>query len=332
MSETLSQAELDALLKDVKQGAGNGQAGTDKTESKRIRHYDFSKPNIFGRDQMRMLNIIHDDYGSEVSGFMTRYLKELFLVELESIEAMPYRNFIDSLSNPSILSVIEVPPLRGSMILDFPSRISSIIIDSVLGGFGDSTDEVCEFTDIELSILKGLLEHLTESLKKPWEKIISLQPSLEMLETNPQMVQTASSTDIVIIASYKSSVANVEDYMKLCIPHSLIEPIAANLGTKQWPDKDNEDNTHESGKDALKKKIMNTGIEVRAELGKNTITLGDLTNLQAGDVISLGKNINSKLDVYIGDSLKFTGKPGIRNSKYSIEISKIIKNKNNRQV
>ena len=186
MSETLSQAELDALLKDVKQGAGNGQAGTDKTESKRIRHYDFSKPNIFGRDQMRMLNIIHDDYGSEVSGFMTRYLKELFLVELESIEAMPYRNFIDSLSNPSILSVIEVPPLRGSMILDFPSRISSIIIDSVLGGFGDSTDEVCEFTDIELSILKGLLEHLTESLKKPWEKIISLQPSLEMLETNPQ--------------------------------------------------------------------------------------------------------------------------------------------------
>ena len=120
--------------------------------------------------------------------------------------------------------------------------------------------------------------------------------------------------------------------MKLCIPHSLIEPIAANLGTKQWPDKDNEDNTHESGKDALKKKIMNTGIEVRAELGKNTITLGDLTNLQAGDVISLGKNINSKLDVYIGDSLKFTGKPGIRTSKYSIEISKIIKNKNNRQV
>lgn len=333
MSDRLSQAELDALVDEMKSGANKDRLKMEKTESARIRQYDFSKPNIFGRDQMRMLNMIHDEYGSDVSGFLSRHLRSPFKVELVEIEAMTYREFTNSLSVPSVLSVINVPPLKGSMILDFPPRISSVIIDSALGGFGDSDEEVSEFTEIEISIIQGILEQLTGMLKKPWDKVVDLSPSLDRVETDPQMVQLASLSDIMILASYKSSINNVNDFIRICIPHQIIDPIAASLGTRQWHDHDGVDGTKENDKVALMKKIINTEVEVRAELGKNTITLGDLTSLQAGDVISLGKNINSSLEVYVGDSLKFKGKPGISNSRYSIEVTEIArKTKNNRQV
>ena len=325
MSETLSQTEIDALLNDAKSGGKDSNSSKKELESKKIRQYDFSKPNIFGRDQLRMLNIIHDDYGNSVSGFLTRYLKTPFQVDLVNIEVLTYKAFSDSLSTPSVLSIIELTPLKGSIVLDLPPTISTVIIDSVLGGLSDPSDQIDEFTEIELSILRGILEQLTEALKEPWGNITAIQPSLERMETNPQMIQLASPGDAVILATYKSSVNDVDDFIKICIPYQVIEPIAANLSTKQWSDQSNENGTLENDKDAIKNKIMNTKTEVRVELGKNIITLGELTNLQAGDVISLGKSINSNLELYIGDSIKFRGKPGIQNSKYSVEISEIIK-------
>jgi flagellar motor switch protein FliM len=330
MSETLSQTEIDALLNDAKSGEKDSPSSKEELESKKIRHYDFSKPNIFGRDQLKMLNMIHDDYGNSISGFLTRYLHTPFLVDLVNLEVLTYKDFINSLSTPSVLSIIDLKPLKGSMVLDLPPAISTVIIDSVLGGLSDPSDQINEFTEIELSILRGIVEQLTEAIKESWGNITTIQPSLERMETNPQMIQIASPVDTVILATYKSSVNEVDDFMKICIPHQVIEPIADNLSTKKWPDQGNENTTLENDKDAIKNKIMSMKTEVRVELGKNTITLGELTNLQAGDVISLGKNINSNLELYIGDSIKFRGKPGIQNSKYSIEISEIIKN--NRQV
>lgn len=326
MSEILSQSEIDTLLNGINEREIDTNSFIEEIETEIIKLYDFSRPNIFGKDHLRTLNMIHDNYGKAISEVLTRYLRSPFQVDLISLEVLTYKDFSNSIPMPSVLSIIDMQPLNGSMVLALPPTIAYVIIDRVLGGFIDPSEKIKEFTEIELSILKGILEQLADAMKEPWENVADLHPSLERIETNPQIAQVTSQTEMVILATYKSSIENVEDLINICIPHVVIDPIMDNLSTKQWFDQSKENSAKENDRSAIKDRIMNTGIEVRAELGKNTISLGDLTNLQAGDVIPLGKNTSSNLELYIGDSLKFTGKPGIRNSKYSVEISEIIKN------
>lgn len=326
MSEILSQSEIDALLNNINSGEIDTNSIIEKIETEKVKLYDFSRPNIFAKDHLRTLNMIHDNYGKAISDVLTRYLRSPFQVDLISLEVLTYKDFSNSIPMPSILSIIDMQPLSGSIVLEIPPTIAYVIIDRVLGGFSDPSEKIKEFTEIELSILKGILEQLTDAMKEPWENVADIHPSLERIETNPQIAQVTSQTEMVILATYKSSVENVEDLINICIPHVVIDPIMPNLSTKQWFDQSKENNAMDNDTSAIRDRIINTDMEIRVELGKNTISLGELTNLQAGDVIPLGKNINSSLGLYIGDSLKFAGKPGIRNSKYSVEISEIIKN------
>lgn len=323
MSDILSQTEIDALLKDL----SSGEIVPEQiiNEKKRINKYDFSRPNIFAKDHIRTLNMIHDNYGKIISEVLTRYLRSQFQADLISLEVLTYKDFSNSIPTPSILSIIGLKPLIGSIILAIPPTIAYVIIDRVMGGFCDPLEKIKAFTDIEISILRGILEQLTEAMREPWVNVADINPVLEGIETNPQIAQITSQTEMIILATYKATIDNVEDLINICIPHVVIDPIMPNLSTKLWFDQSKENRIKDDDVKAVKEKILNAKLELTAELGRSTITLGDITNLQAGDVIPLGQNINTCLELYLGDILKFKGKPGIRNSKYSIEVLEIIK-------
>ena len=59
-------------------------------------------------------------------------------------------------------------------------------------------------------------------------------------------------------------------------------------------------------------------------LGETTITVGEFTELQVGDVLPLDTDVNSDLDILVGDLHKFLGKPGIRKNKMSVKITALI--------
>ena len=76
---------------------------------------------------------------------------------------------------------------------------------------------------------------------------------------------------------------------------------------------------------AIQTKLQNTNVTVKVLLGRNTITVKDLLELSVGDVIPLKRGINEELEVVIGQSTKFLGKPGILSNRLSLQISQVIK-------
>ncbi|HHY63873.1 MAG TPA: FliM/FliN family flagellar motor switch protein, partial [Clostridiaceae bacterium] len=47
--------------------------------------------------------------------------------------------------------------------------------------------------------------------------------------------------------------------------------------------------------------------------------------LRPGDVLSLNTSVNGKIEVMVGDMVKFLGKPGARNKKAAVKITDIIR-------
>lgn len=327
MADILSQSEIDLLLNslsgDEASSASNSSSKDEddvETKNSVIKEYNFARPPKFNKEQLRTLEIIFDNYARLVSSFLTGYLRTSTVIEVSSAEQLTYREFSNSLPNPVILSIFEMLPLKGSVILELSAGIGYSIIDRILGGPGLGLQRLRDFSEIEKVLIKRVVGQMLNYLIEPWENVVAIKPKLEKIETNPQFAQIISPNEMIALVSLKIKVGSVEGFMNFCIPHMVIESVMPNLNTRFWFVSSVEEERL-NYKDTMGDDIEETDISVRSILGKTYISVNEFVDLQVGDVITLDSYVDSDLTVLVGDKPKFYGKPGIVKRKNAVLIT-----------
>ena len=64
---------------------------------------------------------------------------------------------------------------------------------------------------------------------------------------------------------------------------------------------------------------------IKVVLGRSIVNVRDILNLQKGDVITLDKSIDSELEIYVGNKVKFYCYPGLKKNKVAVKITRIEK-------
>lgn len=324
MGDILSQGEIDELLKALNAGEIDVSQMKATNEEKKIREYDFRRPNKFSKEHLRTLNIIYDDYARYLNTFLSGYLRALVHVEVISVEEISYYEFSNSISNPAILGMVEFLPLSGFVVFEMNPNIVFSIIDRILGGRGTGIEKVRGFTEIELCIVERLLNQMLNLMKEPWENVLSIKPRLDRIETNSQFAQIISPNEMIALVTLDVKVGEVKGMMNICIPHLVVEPVIPKLSTRYWFASIEKEVSPQAKKN-IENKIENTKIPLKVILGRTHITVADFLGLQKGDVIQLDTRIHSNLEVMVGDILKFYGRPGVRKNRTAIKITEIVR-------
>lgn len=324
MGDILSQNEIDDLLKALSTGEIDAQQMQSTTQEKKIKSHDFRRPSKFAKDHIKTLNIIHDNYARLVTNFLTGYLRALVQVDVVSVEALPYSDFSNSVSNPVVLAVIDFTPLTGSIILEIEPSIAFALVDRILGGRGTSMEKIRDFTEIELAIIERIIIQILNLMREPWENVIALRPRLEKIEINAQFAQIVAMNEMVALITLSARVGDVEGMINICIPHMVVEPIMSKLSTKFWFSNVQKEPVKDM-KDILESKVQHTKVPIKAVLGETTISVSDFIELQVGDVLPLDKSVNEDTEVLVGDLLKFYAVPGVKKNKVALKITEIVK-------
>lgn len=324
MGDILSQNEIDDLLKALSTGEIDAQQMQSTTQEKKIKSHDFRRPSKFAKDHIKTLNIIHDNYARLVTNFLTGYLRSLVQVDVVSVEALPYSDFSNSVSNPVVLAVIDFAPLTGSIILEIEPTIAFALVDRILGGRGTSMEKIRDFTEIELAIIERIIIQILNLMREPWENVIALRPRLEKIEINAQFAQIVAMNEMVALITLSARVGDVEGMINICIPHMVVEPIMSKLSTKFWFSNVQKEPAKDM-KDVLESKVQRTVVPIKAVLGQTSISVSEFLELQVGDVLPLDKSVNEDTDVLVGDLLKFQAVPGVRKNKVALKITEIVK-------
>jgi flagellar motor switch protein FliM len=138
MTEILSQDEIDALLNAISSGEVNEEEYSAVGEQKKVKIYDFKRPDKFSKDQIRTLQMMHETFARLATTGLSAQLRALVGVHVASVDQLTYEEFIRSIPNPTTLAVINMDPLKGSAILEMDPSISFTIIDRLFGGKGES--------------------------------------------------------------------------------------------------------------------------------------------------------------------------------------------------
>ena len=320
--EILSQGEIDSLLEAL--SAGNLDVESlGHPEDKKIKKYDFRRPDKFSKDQLRAIQMIHEAFTRQLTTTMSTLVRSLVSAEIASVDQLAYDEFIRSLVQPTVIGVLEMYPFSGNALIEINPNLVFAIIDRMLGGRGEFSGKIRELTDIERTVVERVLMRMLELLEESWSTVVDVRFRYESLESNPFFVQICPGTDMVLLVILKLKVGNVEGMISICIPYFLMEPIMDKLSSQQWFASTGRKN-EEGIRNFLVKNLQAVGVPLALELGHTVLSVADVLQLQTGDVIKLDETVGNPLEVRVGNRVKFKAVPGSVNGNYGAEISEVL--------
>lgn len=325
MTEILSQDEIDALLTAISTGEVDTTDYTATKEQRKVKIYDFRRPDKFSKDQIRTLQMMHETFARLTTTALSAQLRALVSVHVASVDQLTYEEFIRSIPNPTTLAVINMDPLKGSAVLEIDPSITFTIIDKLFGGMGESSAKISrELTDIELSVMEGIIVRILGNLREAWSNVIDLRPRLGNIETNPQFAQIVPPNDMVVLITLETKVGEVEGMTNLCIPYITIEPVISKLSAQYWYSSIRKGITDEN-MSIIQNRLETVELPVVAEIGEVIISVQEVLDLSVGDVIKLpDTKMSSDMTVRIGGRKKYKCRPGLIGNRIAIQVGEEI--------
>ena len=322
--DVLSQSEIDALLAAVAGGDVDADAMKNDAGGKKVKVYDFKRPDKFSKDQIRTLYMLHESFARLLNTYLSTHLRTLVNVDVASVEQLTYQEFVQSMANPSVISVLGVPPLKGNIIMEIGTEIAFAFIDRVFGGDGNTSIKTRVLTEIEDAVMRRFVNTAMGHFKEAWANVATINPFLETTESNPQFTQIVPPSDMVVIVTIQMRVGEIEGMMNICIPYLVLEPIMSKLTTTFWVASSISKDDNEGNVVAIQKKLDKTMVDLVVEVGEVQITIREFMTLGFGDVLQLGTKVKDDLPCKIGNNPKFYCRPGTSGKKMAVQITQIV--------
>ncbi|MDR2842436.1 MAG: flagellar motor switch protein FliM [Spirochaetaceae bacterium] len=322
MTEVLSQDEIDQLLTAINAGESEPEEFKASSDTRKIKIYDFKRPDKFSKEQIRTVQIMHETFARLTTTALSANLRSMVHVHVASVDQLTYEEFIRSIPTPTTLAIINMDPLKGNAILEIDPAITFSIIDRLFGGTGEGAKTQHELTDIEQSVMEGIIVRILGNMREAWSQVIDLRPRLGQIDTNPQFAQIVPPTEMVVLVTLETKVGEVEGMMNFCIPYLTIEPIIGKLSAQFWYSSVRQ-GTNTENLNILKDKLVSVDVNVVAEIGTIQIPVRDVLALRAGDVVRLENvRVGDPFSINIGSKQKFLCKPGVVGKKMAVQITK----------
>jgi flagellar motor switch protein FliM len=322
MNEVLSQDEIDQLLAAISSGESEADDFKPVSDTRKIKIYDFKRPDKFSKEQIRTVSIMHETFARLTTTSLSAQLRSLVHVHVASVDQLTYEEFIRSIPTPTTLAVINMDPLKGNAVLEIDPTITFAMIDRLFGGKGATAgNKNRDLTDIEQSVMEGIIVRILANMREAWTQVIDLRPRLGQIETNPQFAQIVPPSEMVVLVTLETKVVEEEGMMNFCIPYLTIEPIISKLSSQFWFSSVRRSSTTQY-LGTLKEKLSSVDMDVVAEIGSINLPIRDVLSLQVGDVIRLSNiRVGDPLTLSVGNKKKFYCQPGVVGKKMAVQIT-----------
>ena len=146
----LSQEEVDALMGAVERGEliqQDEDSASSELESQ-VLEYNFRRPNLITKDELRMLNTLHENFTRELQSSLSLLMRANCDIKLVSTDQHQYHEFIISLSDVTHVVLLSLKPLPGLVVMEVNLSLIFGIVDLLLGGQGDIETEARKLSEV----------------------------------------------------------------------------------------------------------------------------------------------------------------------------------------
>jgi flagellar motor switch protein FliM len=259
--------------------------------------------------------LVHEDLAERLSSSLPTYIRTSLRPRLVHTEQGRFHDFLKDLPDQSLFHLITLAPLPGQMIMTISPNVCHVILEQRLGGKMEGEPVIRALTDIDQSLLRGLVEHMLNDLKSAWSKVASIEPQLDDSTVNQHWVQMLMGNERVLLLTFELSISMITGTMNVYIPFSSLKPISANLNPAVWVTGRKEKQTNPAARQMTLDLLYPVKLPVRVTIGKTRLSLGDVASLSIGDIIETDTNVKSNMVMRVANE-----------DLFSVQIGKVGKN------
>ncbi len=322
MGQVLSEGEVDALLKGV--GEGEISTETDQVdELTGVSEYDLTSQEKIIAGRLPTLDIINQMFSRLFRQSFGGMLRKAVEVNAVSTDTVKFGEFLRSLPAPNSLHIFRMDPLRGHGLMVIESKLVSSIVDTLFGGSTEQELTIADrdFSGIELRLTRNVVLNALSDLEKAWKPVHQVATSYIRSEVNPQFAAIVPPADIVLVIVFEVDLESTSGSITIVIPYAAIEPIMNKLKAQFQSEEQEVDKVWV---DRVRTEMLQTEVEVVAELGMTEITPDQLIHLKVGDTLMLGNDISDPLLIKVEGMPKVKGFPGVSRGLKAIQVTQII--------
>ncbi len=298
MDPKLSQEEIDRLFRE--HGSVSDPAGL---AAKTAVAYDFRRPDRIPKEQLRAIHLMHDFLARNLASSLGAYLRAYITVSLVSVGQISFGEFLQYLPTPTAISSIGMRPLDGNSVIELNPSLVFPMLDVLLGGRGTSGgQEVRELTEIERSIIEGVLRIVLHDLRETWAPVAEIDFTIEATETQPQLMQILSPNEAVVAIGFEITMGDIRGMMNFGIPSILVKMMGQKF-EQQWSIRRRSGSQAEQGR--MRAVVEQIPVSLEALMEGAKVRLSDLLELRTGDLISLDLPLQRPAHINVNGRRKF---------------------------
>lgn len=284
-TDILSQDEVDALLHGVDDGAVDTSSDEDLNDGV-ARPFDFNNQERIIRGRLPTLEMINERFARYFRVSFFNMLRKTPEISVNGIQMIKFSEYIHTLYVPTSLSLIRMKPLKGTGMIMLDPKLVFIVVDNFFGGDGSihAKIEGREFTSTELRVIEKVVHMCFKDLEQAWEPILNVDFEYHNHEVNPHLANIVSPSEVIVVSSFHVELEGGGGDIHVVSPYSMIEPIRSILDAGVQSDLSEIDDRWSV---LLKEELMHAKVNMSALFAEKELTVSDLINLQAGDIIPI---------------------------------------------
>jgi flagellar motor switch protein FliM len=323
MASPLDPQELEALMQAIQEGrvGTESETGAEQGDAS-IVPYDLTSQDRIIRGQMPTLDSINERIASSFGKGLAGRLRLELRVACAPAVLMKFSEVTGTVADQTITGVLSLGAGHGLALIVIEGVLTHGLLSAALGdrsvaNSAQNGEARTELTGVEKLVLKHLLALMSDAMATAWEDVLPFKPEVLRFESDPRMAIIATPSDVAILCSFEVTGA-LDGKIVLAIPYSAVEPAKKQLTSP--PRLGGQRDARFSV--ALGREIEAVEVELRVEIGRRSLSLAELVEMKAGDIITLNTNEGSPLPVFVQGRQKMTASPRVVGGGMAVEILK----------
>ncbi|KFG89116.1 Flagellar motor switch protein FliM [Sphingobium herbicidovorans NBRC 16415] len=218
------------------------------------------------------------------------------------------------------IGVYRIAPLKGQMLLRMDAAMISTLVDCFYGGIGNRPlPDRGEFTPTEDRLIARISEAIIARLVESWADVLPLETALIIRETGIGFASAAQPGEQMVLQRFMLSIARDQEWpIDLLFPLSSLRAVEPLMGARAPTDEERIDPIWQA---RIANRMRDIRLPARTVLARPNLSLADLMQLKAGDIIPV--TISRSLPLIVGDRIVAHGSIGDQDGRAAFQIEKL---------
>ena len=287
------------------------------TRHPRVREIDFRRPSKFNREQVRRIEVAHENFCQSASSRMSAELRTELQLGVLNTDQLPYSVVMaEEVPRAALVNLLRVDPLdtEVALIMDLPLALA--LVARLLGGSGGPSGQPTSLTDVELTVARRAVASLVDSLSSTWHDLAGVELELDGHAISPMSVQIVSPSEPTLLLNLSAMIDGLMSIVTLVIPHTSVEKIMSKLEQGHYGPALIDDESALAMHDA----VGDVNLQLRAEVGAIQLPLSEVLQMREGDVVRLRRAASKGVVLYAGDVPAHVADPGRNGNWRAVQV------------